>query len=95
MRLIHFNFIIKYRFKKINFINNSSKCFNYHDVNTKIIRFLFILQTKLCIVVFLYIRFSNVRAIIIALFVKISRIDFNENEISRLKIVILYLSFYF
>jgi hypothetical protein len=83
MRLINFNFIIKHRFEKINLVDDSSRRFDYHDVNTKIIRFLFILQTKLRIVVFLHIQFSNVRAIIVALFAKISRIDFNENEISR------------
>jgi hypothetical protein len=88
MRLINFDFIIKYRFEKINFVHDSSKRFNYHDVNTKIIRFLFILQTKLRIVVFLHIQFSSVRAIIVALFAKISRIDFNENEISKSKTAI-------
>jgi hypothetical protein len=46
------------------------------------------LQTKFRIVVFLHIQFSNVRAIIIALFAKISRIIFDENEISRSKIAI-------
>jgi hypothetical protein len=88
MRLINFDFIIKYRFEKINFVNDSSKRFNYHDVNMKIIRFLFILQTKFCIDVFLHIQFSSVRAIIVALFAKISRIDFNESEISRSKAVV-------
>jgi hypothetical protein len=86
MRLINFDFIIKHRFKKINFVDDSSKRFDYHDVNTKIIRFLLILQTKLRIVVFLHIQFSSVRAIIVALFAKISRIVSNESEISRFKI---------
>jgi hypothetical protein len=86
MRLINFDFIIKHRFEKINFVDDSSKRFDYHDVNTKIIRFLFILQTKLRIFVFLHIQFSNVRAIIVALFAKISRIVSNENEISRSEI---------
>ncbi len=88
MRLVNFDFIIKHRFEKINFVDDSSRRFNYHDVNTKIIRFLFILQTKLRIVVFLHIQFSNVRAIIVALFAKISRIVSNEDEISRSKIAI-------
>jgi hypothetical protein len=88
MRLINFDFIIKHRFEKINFVDDLSKRFDYHDVNTKIIRFLFILQTKFCIVVFLHIQFSSVRAIIVALSAKISRIDFNENEISRSKTAI-------
>jgi hypothetical protein len=88
MRLINFDFIIKSRFEKINFVNNLSKCFNYHNVNDKIIRFLFILQTKLRIVVFLHIKFSNVRAIIVALFAKISKIILDEDEISKSKIAI-------
>ncbi len=49
---------------------------------------LLILQTKLRIVVFLHIQFSSVRAIIVALFAKISRIVLDENEISRSKIAI-------
>jgi hypothetical protein len=88
MRLISFDFIIKHRLEKINLVNDSSKRFDYHDVNTKIIRFLFILQTKLRIVVFLYIQFSSVRAIIVALSAKISRIVSNESQISRSKIAI-------
>jgi hypothetical protein len=88
IRLINFDFIIKHRFEKINLVNDSSKRFNYHDVNTKIIRFLLILQTKFRIVVFLHIQFSSVRAIIVALSAKISRIVLNENEISRSKIAI-------
>jgi hypothetical protein len=83
MWLINFDFIIKHRFEKINFVDDSSKRFNYHEINTKIIQFLFILQTKLRIVVFLHIQFSIVRAIIVALSAKISRIDFNEDEISK------------
>jgi hypothetical protein len=43
MRLINFDFIIKHRFEKINLVDDSSKRFDYHDVNTKIIRFLLIL----------------------------------------------------
>ncbi len=88
MRLISFDFIIKHQFEKINLVDDSSRRFDYHDVNTKIIRFLFILQTKFRIVVFLHIQFSNMRTIIVALFAKISRIDFNEDEISRSKIAI-------
>jgi hypothetical protein len=88
MRSINFDFIIKYRLEKINFVDDSLKRFDYHDVNTKIIRFLLILQTKFCIFVFLHIQFSNVRAIIVALFVKISRIVLNKDEISRSKIAI-------
>ncbi len=88
MRLINFDFIIKHRFEKINLVDDSSRRFDYHDVNTKKIRFLFILQTKFRIVVFLHIQFSNVRAIIVALSAKISRINFNENENSRSKIAI-------
>jgi hypothetical protein len=88
MRLINFDFIIKHRLEKINFVDDSSRRFDYHDVNTKIIRFLFILQTKLRIVVSLHIQFSSVNAIIIALFAKISRIDFDEDEISRSKAAI-------
>ncbi len=88
MRLISFNFIIKHRFEKINLVDDSSRRFDYHDVNTKIIRLLFILQTKLRIVVSLHIQFSSVRAIIVALSAKISRIVSNENEISRSKIAI-------
>ncbi len=88
MRLINFDFIIKHSFKKINFVDDSSRRFEYHDVNTKIIRLLLILQTKCRIVVFLHIQFSSVRAIIVALFAKISRTDFNEDEISRLKTAI-------
>ncbi len=86
MKLISFDFIIKHRFEKINFVNDSSRRFDYHDVNTKIIRLLLILQTKLRIVVFLHIQFSNVRAIIVARSAKISRIVFDENEISRSKV---------
>ncbi len=83
MRLINFDFIIKHRLEKINFVDDSSRRFDYHDVNTKIIRFLLILQTKLRIVVSLHIQFSSVRAIIVALFAKISRIVLDEDEISR------------
>ncbi len=95
IRLINFNFIIKHRFKKINFVDNSSKRFNYHDVNTKIIRFLFILQTKLRIAIFLHIQLSNVRATIVALFAKISRIILDENEILRSKIATFVFIFVF
>jgi hypothetical protein len=93
MRLINFDFIIKHQFKKINLVDDSSKRFDYHDVNTKIIRFLFILQTKLRIVVVLHIQFSNIRAIIVAIFAKISRIIFDENEISRSKTAIFVFVF--
>jgi hypothetical protein len=93
MRLINFDFIIKHRLEKINFVNDSSRCFDYHDVNTKITRLLFILQTKLRIIVFLHIQFSSVRAIIVALFAKISRIVLDENEISRSKIAIFVFIF--
>ncbi len=86
MRLVNFDFIIKHRFEKINLVDDSSRRSDYHDVNTKITRFLFILQTKLRIVVFLHIQFSNVRATIVALSAKISRIVSNENEISRSEI---------
>ncbi len=86
MRLISFDFIIKHRFEKINLVDDSSKRFDYHDVNTKIIRLLFILQTKFRIVVFLHIQFSSVRATIVALSAKISRIVSNEDEISRSEI---------
>ncbi len=95
MRLINFDFIIKHRFEKINLVDDSSRRFNYHDVNTKIIRFLLILQTKRRIVVFLHIQFSNVRAIIVALSAKISRIVSNENEISKSKIAIFVFIFVF
>ncbi len=95
MRLINFDFIIKYRFEKINLVDDSSRRFDYHDINTKVIRFLFILQTKLRIVVSLHIQFSSVRAIIVALFAKISRIDFNEDEISRSKAAIFVFIFVF
>jgi hypothetical protein len=95
MRLINFDFIIKHRFEEINFVDNSSKRFDYHDVNTKITRFLFILQTKLRIVVFLHIQFSNVRVIIVALSAKLSRIILDENEISRSKIAISAFIFVF
>jgi hypothetical protein len=94
MRLINFDFIIKHRFEKINFIDDSSRRFNYHDVNMKITRFLFILQTKLRIIVFLHIQFSNVRAIIVALFAKISRIDFNKMKSRDQKLQFLYLFMY-
>jgi hypothetical protein len=95
IRLINFDFIIKHRLEKINFVDDSSRRFDYHDVNTKIIRFLFILQTKLRIVVFLHIQFSNVRAIIVARFAKISRIILDENEISRSKVAIFVFIFVF
>jgi hypothetical protein len=93
MRLINFDFIIKHRFEKINFVDDLSRRFDYHDVNTKIIRFLFILQTKFRIVVFLHIQFSNVRVIIVALFAKISRIVLNENKISKSKVAIFVFIF--
>jgi hypothetical protein len=86
MRLISFDFIIKHRFEKINLVDDSSRRFDYHDVNTKITRLLLILQTKFRIVVFLHIQFSSVRAIIVALSAKISRIVSDEDEISRSKI---------
>ncbi len=88
MRLISFDFIIKHRLEKINLVDDSSRRSDYHDVNTKIIRLLLILQTKLRIVVFLHIQFSSIRAIIVAIFAKISRIVSDENEISRSKIAI-------
>ncbi len=93
MRLINFNFIIKHRFEKINFVDDSLRCFDYHDVNTKIIRFLFILQTKFRIVVVLHIQFSSTRAIIVAIFAKISRIVSDENEISKSKAAIFVFIF--
>jgi hypothetical protein len=37
MRLINFDFIIKHRLEKINLVDDSSRRFDYHDVNTKII----------------------------------------------------------
>ncbi len=95
MRLINFDFIIKHLFEKINLVNDSSRRSDYHDVNTKIIRFLFILQTKLRIIVFLHIQFSNVCAIIVALSAKISRIVLDENEISKSKIAIFASIFVF
>jgi hypothetical protein len=95
MRLISFDFIIKHRFEKINFVDDLSRRFDYHDVNTKIIRLLFILQMKLRIVIFLHIQFSNVRAIIVALSAKISRIVLNENEISKSKVAIFAFIFVF
>jgi hypothetical protein len=95
MRLINFDFIIKHQLEKINFVDDSSRRLDYHDVNTKIIRFLFILQTKLRIVVVLHIQFSNIRAIIVAIFAKISRIVFDENEISRSEVAIFVSVFVF
>jgi hypothetical protein len=95
MRLINFDFIIKHRFEKINLVDDSSRRFNYHDVNTKIIRFLFILQTKFRIIVFLHIQFSSIRAIIVAISAKISKIVFDENEISRSKVAIFVFVFVF
>jgi hypothetical protein len=85
MRLINFDFIIKHEFEKINFVDDSSKRLDYHDVNTKIIRLLFILLTKLRIVVSLHIQFSSIHAIIVAISAKILRIVFDEDEISRSK----------
>ncbi len=74
--------------EKINFVDDSLRRFNYHDVNINIIQLLFILQTKLRIVVSLHIQFSSVRAIFVALSAKISRIVRDETEISRSKIAI-------
>jgi hypothetical protein len=93
MRLINFDFIIKHRFEKINLVDDSSRRFDYHDVNTKIIRLLLILQTKLRIVVFLHIQFSSIRVIVVAISAKTSRIVFDENEISRSKIAIFVFVF--
>ncbi len=86
MRLISFDFIIKHQLEKINFVDASSRRSDYHDVNTKIIRFLFILQTKLRMIDALQLRFSNMRATIIDVHANISRIAFYESEISRSKV---------
>jgi hypothetical protein len=88
MRLISFDFIIKHRFEKINSIDASSRRSDYHDVNTKIIRFLFILQTKLRMMNVVQLRFSNMRAIIVDVHASISRIVSYENEILRSEIAI-------
>ncbi len=88
MKLVSFDFIIKHRLEKINFVDEFSRRSNYHDVNTKIIRLLFILQTKLNMIAFLHLQFSDIRAIIIVVFANITRIVSYENEISRSKIVI-------
>ncbi len=61
MCLVNFDFIIKHRLEKINFVDVSSRHFDYHDVNTKITRFLLILQTKLRIIDVVQLRFSNMR----------------------------------
>jgi hypothetical protein len=95
MRLISFDFIIKHQLEKINLVDDSSRRLDYHDVNTKIIRFLLILQTKLRIIVFLHIQFSSVRAIVVTLFAKISRIVLDEDEILRSKIAIFVFIFVF
>ena len=48
MKLIFFDFIINYRSKKINFVNASSKRFDYYDEkNTELYKLLSILQKKL------------------------------------------------
>ncbi len=88
MKLITFDFVIKHCLKKINFVDESSRRSDYHDVNTKIIRFLFILQTKLSMIAFLHLQFSDIRATIVAVSANIARIVSYENKISRSKITI-------
>ncbi len=83
MRLLNFDFIIKHRLEKINSVNASSRRSDYHDVNTKITRLLFILQTKLRMIDVVQLRFSNMRATIIDVHASISRIVSYENEISK------------
>ena len=60
IKLIAFDFEIKHRSKKINFVNEFSKRSNYKNVNTKIQRLLFILQHKL-------IMFENIKKKIVNL----------------------------
>ncbi len=86
MRLISYDFIIKHRFEKINLVDEFSRRSDYHDVNTKIIRLLFILQTKLSMIAFLHLQFSNIRAIIVVVSANIAKIVSYENEILRSKV---------
>jgi hypothetical protein len=86
MRLISFDFIIKHRLEKINLVDEISRRSDYHDVNTKITRLLFILQTKLNMIAFLHSQFSDIRAIIVVVSANITRIVSYENEISRSKV---------
>jgi hypothetical protein len=86
MKLIIFDFVIKHRLKKINFVDESLRRSDYHDVNTKITRLLLILQTKLSMIAFLYLQFSNICAIIVVVSANITRIVSYKNEILRLEI---------
>ncbi len=88
MKLIIFDFVIKHRFEKINLVDESSRRFDYHDVNTKITWLLLILQTKLSMIAFLHLQFSNIRAIIVAVSANIARIVSYEDEILRSEIAI-------
>ncbi len=88
MRLVSFDFIIKHRLEKINLVDELSRRSDYHDVNTKITRLLFILQTKLSMIAFLHLQFSDIRATIVAVSANIARIVSYENEISRSEIAI-------
>ena len=60
MKLIAFDFKIKHRSKKINFVDEFLKRSNYENVNTKIQRLFFILQHKL-------IMFENIKKKIVNL----------------------------
>jgi hypothetical protein len=86
MKLITFDFVVKHRLEKINLVDESSRRFDYHDVNTKITRLLFILQTKLNMIAFLHLQFSDIRAIIVVVSANIARIVSYESEISRSEI---------
>ena len=56
MKLIFFDFIINYKLKKINFVDASSKRFDYYnEKNTKLHKLLSILQKKLQIIETLYV----------------------------------------
>ena len=70
MKIIAFNFVIKYKAKKINIVNAFLNRFNYQSVNIKMRKLLFTLQKKLNMINSLKV---NVISKIRALYVVLSR----------------------
>ena len=78
MKIIAFNFVIKYKAKKFNFVDAFFKRFNYQSVNTKITKLLFTFQKKLNMINLLNV---NVISKVRALCVVVSR-NFYFNNVS-------------
>ena len=85
MRLIFFDFVIKHRFEKTNFVDALFKRSNYYDdLNINMQRLLSILQKKLQMIESFRInQTSKIRAICVAIAFSCSRITRFENDILK------------